>query len=334
MKLSSAIALLSLSGAAAFAPSASQKASSALFASDMNRNVRSPGQVNSPNSVSFGNRNNNQSLSRRNDERDGYNSQPIASRQDGDLIDRAWDQASVETVQGGSLRTWSFMSPSVERIQVLLKTNGRPLNADIELWQGPDNTPQKMAVYLEDGDNRPFSAVVESPRGSNTMAIRNTAQMEFPLEASVEPAIRGGNTPVLANFHQRIVEKRGRTIQGGAIVTFPFDPTVQKVAICMKTDGRPLNSRIELLQGPNNNKQVVEVYCEDGYDRPFVMIVDTPGVGNVVRIINTATVEFPLTASVDPFLVEDMVGDMPSGRSMQSQGNGRQGQDDFFFSRR
>ena len=230
------------------------------------------------------------------------------------------------------------MSPSIERIQVLMRTDGRPLNADVELWQGPDNCPQKMAVYLEDGDMRPFSCVIESPRGSNTLSVRNTAQMEFPLYAAVQPDIRGGPTPLLANFHRNIIEKPGRTIQGGAIVTFPFDPMVQKISVCMKTDGRPLNARIELLQGPNNNKQVVEVYCEDGYDRPFMMILDSPGVGNVVRIVNTATVEFPLTASVDPFLVEDVLDDLmgprtTGGREGSSFGGGRRrpGSDPYFF---
>lgn len=237
-----------------------------------------------------------------------------------------WETQDVETVQGGSLRTWSFMSPSIERVQVLLRTGGRPLNADVELWQGPDNTPQKMSIYLEDGEVRPFSCVVETPRGSNTVAVRNTAQMEFPLESAVDPDIRGGKTPALAEFHQRIVENTGRTIQGGAIVTYPFDPSVQKVSVCLKTDGRPLNARVELLQGPNNNKQVIEVYCDDGFDRPFMMVVDCPGVGNVVRIVNTATMEFPLYAAVDPFLIED-VDDPRSGQSMQDGAN------NFFFSR-
>merc|ERR1719440_1362001 len=51
---------------------------------------------------------------------------------------------SAILVQGGSLRTWSYRSPAVEQVQVVLGTEGRPLDADIELWHGPDNTPVKM----------------------------------------------------------------------------------------------------------------------------------------------------------------------------------------------
>jgi hypothetical protein len=48
----------------------------------------------------------------------------------------------------------------------------------------------------------------------------------------------------------------------------------------------------------------MEVYTEDGMERPLFVILETPGTGNVVRIVNTATVEFPLTAWVEPYAVE------------------------------
>ena len=193
-------------------------------------------------------------------------------------------------VQGGSLRTWSYRSPSVEQVQVVLSTEGRPLDADIELWHGPDNTPCKMRVYVENGKLRPFSAVVETPRGPNTVAIRNIGQIEFPIAANVVADV--------VDMPSADCVQSSTTIQGGALRTYPFDPSVDSVQVLLKTDGRPLNARIELLQGPNNNKQVVELYTEDGFDRPFFCVLETPGSGNVVRIVNTAPVEFPMTAGV------------------------------------
>ena len=119
-------------------------------------------------------------------------------------------------VQGGSLRTWSYRSPSVEQVQVILSTEGRPLDADIELWHGPDNTPVKMRVYVEDGQLRPFSAVIETPRGPNTVAIRNIGQIEFPLAASVfADDVDQPSPEALAS---------SMTVQGGALRTYPFDP--------------------------------------------------------------------------------------------------------------
>jgi len=205
-------------------------------------------------------------------------------------------------VQGGSLRTWSYRSPAVEQVQVVLSTEGRPLDADIELWHGPDNTPCKMRVYVEDGQLRPFSAVIETPRGPNTVAIRNIGQVEFPLAANV--------VAENVDFPSPECMSSSMTVQGGALRTYPFDPSVDSVQVLLKTDGRPLNARIELLQGPNNNKQVIELYTEDGNDRPFFCLLATPGSGNVIRIVNTAPVEFPMTASVVPNSINE---EMSSG---------------------
>ena len=216
---------------------------------------------------------------------------------------KMWDEASLVTVQGGSLKTWSFSSPLVERVQVVLNTEGRPLDADIELWQGPDNTPHKIRCYIEDGSLRPFSAIIETPRGPNTIAIRNIGNLEFPLAAMVAADSSGSPAPVSGGASSNI-------IQGGALRTYPFDPSVDSVQVLLKTDGRPLNSRIELLQGPNNNKQIIELYTEDGLDRPFLAILETPGSGNVVRIVNTSTMEFPLTAWVEAYTITDGGSDL------------------------
>jgi len=206
-------------------------------------------------------------------------------------------------VQGGSLKTCSF-TENVERVSVYLKTEGRPLNANVELWQGPDNSPQKMTVYLEDGSARPFRCVVESPGSSNSISIRNTAEIEFPLIAGLDVDVDHESVSPGAILRQK---SNPRTVQGGAVFTTPFSPAVMSVQVLLETDGRPLNARIELLQGPNNTKQIMEVYTEDGCARPFFAIIDTPGSGNVIRIVNSATIEFPLTVNVEPYMTDERV---------------------------
>ena len=177
-----------------------------------------------------------------------------------------------------------------------------------------------MGVYVEDASVRPFNAIIATPRGSNAIAIRNTSPLEFPLTAGVEPAENDGG---LWDFDYSPADRMGmRTVQGGAVYTMPFSPGVESVQVMLKTDGRPLNARVELLQGPNNNKQVIELYSEDGLERPFLGVMDTPGTGNVVRIVNTATMEFPLYAIMEPLSVEPGYDPAAYDRSYQERGGG------------
>lgn len=60
-----------------------------------------------------------------------------------------WETSSPITLHGGSLRIRPESTGSVDRVQVSMKTEGRPLNADVELWHGPDS---------DDGGLRPSYA--------------------------------------------------------------------------------------------------------------------------------------------------------------------------------
>jgi len=217
-----------------------------------------------------------------------------------------WLRQKPIDVQGGSLRTWSFAHQyKIDMIQVHMKTDGRPLNANVELWQGPDNVPQKVAVYIEDGRERPFRCFFATPHGQNSISIRNTNTLEYPLHAVLEGVKVGTEDPETKEKMKRIQTGKSRICQGGAVITERFEPDVQSVQIFLQSEGRPLQCRIELIQGPNNVKQVMEVYTEEGSIRPFYAIVETPGSSNcVIRIVNSSTMEFPFTATVEPWDIE------------------------------
>jgi hypothetical protein len=215
------------------------------------------------------------------------------TRSKGGDKDDIWEGLQTVKVQGNSLRTWPLASSSIESVQVLMKTDGRPLNALFELWNGPDYTPAKMQVYIEDGLLCPFNAVMATPGGSNTIAIRNTNSIEFPLDACLGADLDGTAAKSMAE------KMTPKLCQGGSVSSFPFDPEVERVQVLLKTDGRNIKARVELMQGPNNDKQVYEYYASNGKKHPFFVIIESPGVGNVVRITNENTVEFPFYAVVE-----------------------------------
>eukprot|EP00980_Cylindrotheca_fusiformis_P031547 scaffold26548_cov93-Cylindrotheca_fusiformis.AAC.1 len=72
--------------------------------------------------------------------------------------------ASFDVVQGSSLQIFSFLqSKNERRLRIDMVTDGRPLEAKAELWQGPHYIPQKVRVYSENGRERPFRVVMETP---------------------------------------------------------------------------------------------------------------------------------------------------------------------------
>jgi len=200
-------------------------------------------------------------------------------------------------IQGNSLKTW-ITQPYVEAVHVALKSEGRPIHADVELWNGPNNIPYKLRVYVEDGYIRPFSATVGTPYGTNTIYVRNISPIEYPLEAAVAP-----EHEVDAPSIGEMPLSYPTIIQGNSLQTFRFHHEIQSVQVMLKTDGRPLNARIELWQGPTNVKQMVDVYTDDGLERPFYMNIETPSGENVVRVVNTGTLAFPIDATVDAYSI-------------------------------
>lgn len=184
-------------------------------------------------------------------------------------------------------------------------TDGRPLEALAELWQGPHNIPQKVRVYSENGRERPLRAVMETPMQKDlSCCVKNIGSMEFPLGATVKDASQlADEADVNPFFYSDLLQAdKGRIIQGGAIRTFRFEPFVQRAKIVLETEGLPLCARIEISQGPNNNKQVFDIYSENGEQYPFSLAVEMPGGTNVMRILNAATVEYPMYAWVESYV--------------------------------
>jgi hypothetical protein len=156
-----------------------------------------------------------------------------------------------------------------------------------------------MKIYIQDGQLRPFHAVFATPMSMNTIAVYNTANMEYPMATAVDAKPPTGVAAYVKNPEGMAIQA-GTVQGGGAVRTFPMDPNCERIAISLKSDGRNIKARVELTQGPNNVKQAIEFYSSDGKKRPFFAVVETPGPGNVIRIINENTVEFPFTACLQP----------------------------------
>jgi hypothetical protein len=200
------------------------------------------------------------------------------------------DGRLIQRVEGLTRKTWKFNDLSKDRVQVALTSEGRPVNADIQLWIGPDWTPFAVKAYSEDGKTRPIHTLVGTRNKAAMIEVRNVGEYEFPFNAAANYA-KGG----MATAHKDIPEgTNGERVDGGALRSYPLSPSTEKLEVVLQTPGRQLNARIELLNAPNNPKQTFEVFTNNGELNSLVVCFDTPDAGNTVRIVNLAPVEFPL----------------------------------------
>lgn len=210
-----------------------------------------------------------------------------------------WDLPSIspiKRVEGESRHTFNFGDINNDVVQVAMQTNGRPMNADIEVWIGPDWTPMKLKTYCDDGGVRPVQALVGTRNKAAQVEIRNTGPYEFPLDVACSYA-KGP----LATITKAIpASAEGRYVEGGAIYSIPFDPSVEQVQVMLTTDTRQLNTVVELLNGPNNIKQQYEIFTNNGLLNSLYVVFNTPGSGNTVRVKNLAPLEFPCKAYISP----------------------------------
>jgi len=246
-------------------------------------------------------------------------------------------------IQGGSRGTWSSDGrANHDQVQVTMTTDGRPLSCDVEVYQGPDNTPQRMRIFSEDGRRRPFTTIIQTPQGaaktsslfynpynlrdsasssssatsmaaaggtSHSISIINRGPMEFPISAGVEgigttdPEERAAK---MADYSGRArLHGKNEEIHGGHLKTYPFDPSVASVEVRIQSQGLPIMAVVELWQGPGDVKTVAQVYCDDGRSKPFSAIIETPGSGNTIAIRNVGPTAYPIEAILDVYSVDN-----------------------------
>ena len=109
---------------------------------------------------------------------------PVVMESKWDMKEITPDGKLVQRVEGNTRKTWSFNNLAKDRVQVALTSEGRPVNADIQLWLGPDWTPFSLKAYSEDGKLRPIQTLVGTRNKAAMIEVRNVGEYEFPFNAA------------------------------------------------------------------------------------------------------------------------------------------------------
>ena len=90
------------------------------------------------------------------------------------------------TIDGGALKTFGF-DPNVDYVFLEITSDGLPVNARVELWQGPSNTKAIANIYTDHGLRRPWSAVIPTPGYGASICVLNVGPMTYPIKVRLDP---------------------------------------------------------------------------------------------------------------------------------------------------
>jgi len=217
-------------------------------------------------------------------------------------------------IEGGSTLQTFAMPDHAERVQYMITSpTGRPVKAKVELWIGPIRCVHEMIYDCMNGLQYPLRATLQFKKLSPVLKVSTDGTYEFPLLCGVfvpnpeESDKIGAATE--EHFYNAPMKDRvqgGSTIdsKGGAIRSFNIDASWEKTQIMVwsKDVGKKsFKTNIEVLQGPNNAKQFINLRC-GGSTQPYHAVIDTPGAGWVIRCNSKKYVEDGLfEIAVGPF---------------------------------
>lgn len=198
-------------------------------------------------------------------------------------------------IEGGQTLKTFKMPEHAERVQYIITSpNGRPIKAKVELWIGPLRCVHEMKYDCMAGGIYPLAATLQFKKLSPVLKVSTDSTYEFPLVCGVfvpspdeSKALGKATSDMFYSAPMKDRVQGGSTIdnKGGAIRSFAIDDAWEKTQIMVwsKDVGKKsFKTNIEVLQGPNNQKQHINLRC-GGSTQPYHCVIDTPGNGWMLR---------------------------------------------------
>ena len=205
------------------------------------------------------------------------------------------DKVADIRIEGGQTLKTFKMPAHAERVQYILTSpGGRPVKAKVELWIGPIRCVHELIYDSMNGFEFPLRSTLQFKKLEPVLKISGDADYEFPLVAGVfvpepEESKKIGKVNKDMFYSAPLKEKvqGGSTIdnKGGAIRSFDIPASWEKTQIMVwsaDVGKKSFKTNIEVLNGPNNAKQFLNLRC-GGSTQPYHAVIDTPGPNWVIR---------------------------------------------------